>query len=61
MKAKRRLISVVFMAAALVISGASFLEASPKTKISVFNFNATNLEATGYNTTVTNMLLNALG
>lgn len=35
--------------------------ASPQVKISVFNFGAVNLEASGYNTTVTNMLMNSLG
>lgn len=61
MKSKIRLISLVLIAVVMVLSPSSFLHASPATKISVFNFNALNLEATGYNTTVTNMLLNALG
>jgi len=36
-------------------------EAIPQVKVSVFNFGTVNLEASGYGTTVTNMLMNSLG
>ena len=36
-------------------------EATPRVKISIFNFGSVNMEASGYGTTVTNMLMNNLG
>ncbi|MCX5854395.1 MAG: hypothetical protein NTZ24_07460, partial [Deltaproteobacteria bacterium] len=36
-------------------------EAIPRVKVSVFNFGTVNMEASGYGTTVTNMLMNSLG
>jgi fibronectin type 3 domain-containing protein len=42
-------------------SPTAFAETIPQIKISVFNFGTVNLEASGYGTTVTNMLMNCLG
>ena len=39
----------------------AFAEAIPQVKISVFNFGTLNLDASGYGTSVTNMLINFLG
>ncbi|MCX7982464.1 MAG: hypothetical protein N2572_06110 [Syntrophales bacterium] len=61
MKNIKCLSSIMLLTIVMTLSRTAPLEASAATKISVFNFNATNLEATGYNTTVTNMLLNSLG
>lgn len=61
MRIKRRFIITLMIATLIAVCGADPLNASAATKISVFNFNATNIEATGYNTTATNMLLNIMG
>jgi fibronectin type 3 domain-containing protein/TolB-like protein len=50
----------VFILMILVYPAIAFTEATPQVKLSVFNFGTMNLEASGYNTTVTNMLINTL-
>jgi hypothetical protein len=50
----------VFMLALLMILDFSSVFAAGQTKISVFNFSTANLEASGYGTSVTNMLVNCL-
>jgi len=51
----------VFLLIVVVFSlPVAFSQADPPVKISIFNFHTVNMEASGYGTTVTNMLLNSL-
>jgi len=60
MKKGRCLYLAVCVTALSAVLFASFSSAAPEIKISVFNFDAKNLEAAGYNTTVTNLLISGL-
>ncbi|MCX5854713.1 MAG: fibronectin type III domain-containing protein, partial [Deltaproteobacteria bacterium] len=52
---------VVLIVMTMLSSPKAPAEAIPQVKVSVFNFGTVNMEASGYGTTVTNMLMNSLG
>jgi fibronectin type 3 domain-containing protein/TolB-like protein len=55
------LVVLVFLVMTMLSSPKAAAEAIPRVKVSVFNFGTVNMEASGYGTTVTNMLMNSLG
>jgi len=55
------IIFILFLLAAVASPSAPQASGSPLTRIAVFNFGAVNIEASGYNTMVTNLLINNLG